>query len=491
MKKRVDAREALTIPTYTLTKPKKKIPKKVIVILCVVVTIFCTFYLPPMILDEPNYTYHTSINLRSIADPTAMEIAKTYQRNHVEADFDNDGLTNEEEDHYGTIRYIPDSDYDGTSDYAELYFTETNPTIADDAIIKFVSSSDARTGNSVNTPFKMNDVTMWADDYESKARGGVVPLPDSSYNIYRFTGWVQFPGNVTHAYKVVNGTQIELERKAQGDNAWRFYIDNKDVNNIRVYEGEPEGKYIVSLFGNRFSCPDNIFFGFLSFILPNNGVGIITCKPALANDFDGTWSETSIVNEKSKYSTKEYPDERFGHDQQMLTDLSDIFAEIDKGNNVIISLMSHEFGEVILEVYGYTNRNNLIVCDPQTGEDFGIINITVLPERILVYKDGQGKLEEYEHFVFDGCGYSSAALHRFVILDYVPAGESVEYTTEYESADDDADTSQVNTNTPITESNVQPNTPSEEQSQSEVSPSLPQQIQNQEAEVLPSAEQTQ
>lgn len=425
MKSRVDAREELTIPTYSLIKPKKKIPRPVLIGTLVVLLIFTTIYLPPMLIEEPDRTTHASVNLTASADPVAMELAQSYMRNHPEGDFDNDGLTNEEELDAGTGIYIVDNDFDGVSDYAELYLTETNPTVADDGIIKFVINADSKTGNTVNTPFKVHDVVLWADDYESKARGSVVKLPDGSYNFYRFQGWVQFPEDVAYAYEVDNGIQTALRKNESG----YFYIDSPELKNVRIYAEQPEACYIISLLGNRFSVPDNFFFKFLSWIFPSQGMGLITCRPALANDLDGTWDEVSVTNEKSQYRASSFPNERFGYDQRLLTDLSGIMAEIDSGNNVIISLMSHQVGEVIVEVYGYTSRNNLLVCDPSTGEDLGVINIDILPERVL---DKSGSIEEYEHFAFEGCGYSSESRHRIVILDYVREGESVIYQEEIE-----------------------------------------------------------
>lgn len=402
---------------------------------------FWIIYLPPMIMDEPDMTYRASVDLRSMADPQAMEDAQSYLRNHPEMDFDNDGLTNEQELQAGTGIYIPDNDDDGVSDYAELYLTETNPQVPDDAIIKFVINADNKTGNTVKTPFKVGDVVMWADDYNSKARGSVVLLPDGSYNFYRFSGWVQFPGEPAAAYRVDNGFQTALKRNESG----YFYIEGPGLINVRVYQEQPAACYIISLVGNRYSMPDNVFFKALSCILPSKGFGLITCRSALVNDVDGTWDEVSVYNEKSKYRSDSYPIERFGYDQQTLEDLSGILNEIDSGNNVIIALMSHEVGEVMLEVYGYTSRNNLLVCDPATGEDFGVINIDVIGER---YLDQSGSITQYEHYLFNGCGYSSNARHRIVILDYVEAGTTVSWNDQYETP---AETNEPDNAGPMTE----------------------------------------
>lgn len=416
MKAKVEAREAVTIPTYSLVKKKRKIPAIIPVLVCFGLVIFLTIYLPPLLVDEPDLTTRSSVDLRASADRNAMEWAQTYMRNHPEDDFDGDGLTNEQELNAGTGVYLIDNDFDGTTDYAELYLTETNPCYADNSAINFVQQSDAKTGNVVNTPFKVHDVVMWADDYYSKARGSVIPLADGSYTFYRFQGWVQFPSEAQYAYKVVNGTQVALERNESG----YFYIDSISATNVRLYTEQPESCYVVSLLGERYMLPNNIGSKILCALLPSKGFGLITVKETLVNDLDETWSEVAIINDivTMRINEDSYDHERFGRNDLSVTDLSDIFAQIDSGNNVIISLMSHEVGEVFLEVYGYTNRNNLLVCDPLSGETFGVINIDVVGERVL---DQSGSIAAYEHFEFNGCGYSSASRHRLTVVGSVNA----------------------------------------------------------------------
>jgi len=414
MKAKVEAREAVALPTYSLVKKKHKVPVIVPVLVCIGLIIFSTIYLPPLLIDEPDMMTRPSVDLRNSADRNAMEWAQTYMRNYPEEDFDGDGLTNEQELNAGTGVYLIDNDFDGTTDYAELYLTETNPCYADNSAINFVQQSDAKTGSVVNTPFKVHDVVMWADDYYSKTRGSVIPLADGSYTFFRFQGWAQFPSDAQYAYKAVNGTQVALKRNENG----YFYIDSKSVTNVRLYNKEPESCYVVSLLGERYMLPNNFGSRLLFILLPNNGFGLITVKKTLVNDLDATWSEVAVVNDivTMRISKDSYGQERFGRNDLAVTDLSDIFARIDSGNNVIISLMSHEVGEVFLEVYGYTNRNNLLICDPRTGETFGVINIDVVGERVL---DQSGTIAAYEHYEFSGCGYSSAARHRLTIVGSV------------------------------------------------------------------------
>jgi hypothetical protein len=414
VKTRVNSRKSAVeaetiIPTYQLHKKKKKIPRWALILLIIILAIFIIFYLPPMVIDEVDVTTRSSVNLRDYANTNAMEWAKTYLRNNPESDFDGDGLTNEDESNYNTGLYIPDSDNDGVTDYAELYLTNSNPTVKDDSITTFVKQSDLRTGNQVNTPFTIHNIILWADDYYSKARGSVLPLSDGSYNFFRFQGWVQFPENPVCAYKVVNGVQTPLKKNANG----YFYIDSKYLTNVRIYQEQPEACYILYVLGTGYTLPENVGTKILSFILPNHGFGVFTIKPALINDVDGTYQEKAVTNKIITTSLNDFSDVRFGRNECNVTDLAKIFEYLENDSNVIISLMSQDFGESILEVYGYTTNNNLLVCDPKTGEDFGYITIKAMSERLL---NQSGSIEAWERFSFEGCGYSSAAGNRISIL---------------------------------------------------------------------------
>ena len=414
MKDVVDAREELTIPTYTLgRRPPGKHFRRNLVIIAAFALLLISIYLPPLFISEPSVDIYASVDLSAKADRTAMESAQIYLRNNPEADFDNDGLTNEAELNANTGVYIIDNDDDGVTDYAELYLTQTAPRIPDTSIQSFVINADAKTGNAVNTPFKMDDVVLWADDYASKARGSVLPLEDGSYIFYHFKGWVQFPVG-KFAYMVQNGLQTALRTNENG----YFYINTDAMVNVRVYEEQPAACHILNLLGARYTIPDNLLGKLLSFLLPSNGFGLITCRSALRNDLDDTWTESAIANPITKHSVDVLSEDRFSADQRDLKTLNSIFSQIDSGNNVILSLMSHSVGESLVEVYGYTNRNNLLVCDPLTGAELGIIRVSPYSTRLL---DASGTIQEYQFYFWSGCGYSSSARHRIVVVDAFPA----------------------------------------------------------------------
>jgi len=413
MKSKVDKREEAVIPTYTLGKKQRhgpKLPLKWVIIIALLVLFTVVIYVPPMIFDEPDTNRHVSLSISP--NSAAMEEAITYLRNNPTADFDGDGLTNEQESSYNTGVYKIDNDGDGVTDYAELYITGTNPCVYDDAIIQYVIDLDAKSGNSVNTPFKVHNITMWADDYESKAKGSVIEIYEGNFKFSGFTGWVRFPDN-EYAYLVENGYQTLLPQNEQG----YYHISSSDGDVIvRAYTEPLTTCHVLSLLGNKYQIKDNFLGKALTFIFPSRGFGLMTCRPATMADLDGTWDETGYFNDPVQYTVNELDSSRFTRDQNQLSDLSNVMRQIDAGNNAIISLMSHITGEVILEVYGYTDRNNLLVCDPATGESLGVLNITIISKRLL---DKSGNINQYEYFEFNGCGYSSANRHRIAVIDFI------------------------------------------------------------------------
>ena len=73
MKDRIDKREAVTIPTYTLKKQKKKLSKKILILALLAAIVFGTIYLPPIIVDEVDNTTHLSIDMTGYANFAALE----------------------------------------------------------------------------------------------------------------------------------------------------------------------------------------------------------------------------------------------------------------------------------------------------------------------------------------------------------------------------------------------------------------------------------
>lgn len=395
------------IPEYVIGKTRKKkkkegkIPKGLKVFLAIF-TVLCAFiYITPLFFLPSSDALLPSATVS--CDDSMLQAAIAYRSNNPDVDFDGDGLTNEQELTNETNVYGIDNDGDYVTDYAELYLTKTNPRFADDAIVQYIRSL----GGEANEPFKVHNVIMWADDYSSKAVGSVVPLRDG-YKFSNFDGWVQFPEG-KFAYQVVNGYQKALKENTNG----QFYVSSAKTDVVvRVYDKPLETQVQLSLFGNDIYFADSAFGTALSTVLPSYGTFPITCQKVATADIDGTNNETATVNQiviVDGNTLQELSDERFGRNQNSLEDLSFVFSEIDNEKNVIVSLFSPMAGEAFVEVYGYTNKDNLLIADPLTGKGLGYININVCSSKLL---DSSETIQQYEWFEFNACGFNSANKHR-------------------------------------------------------------------------------
>jgi hypothetical protein len=407
--------QANSIPTYSLGKKKKKrrkflIPSWIVVISVILLLLAIAIYMPPMLLPDSDPFLFPSKALAT--NELALSTALTYLKNHPDEDFDEDGLINEKEASSGTGAYSIDTDGDGVTDYAELYITETSPTIKSDVFVRHIRSIDSANGKQVNSPVKVHNVVMWPDDYTSRAVGAVVRTFDG-YRFCNFTGWVQFPEG-EFAYKIENGIHIELEKNSQG----YFHIDGGIVT-VQVYNEPLPMKYVIEFIGGKkLQIADDFFGDILYKVLPNSGRGLIVCrKPA---DIDEGAVDSAIGNKTAIYvpETILLEDSRFQRNANKLSDLADIFSAIDGGSCVVLSLYSHEIGEAFVLAYGYTYRGNIFVADIETGEPIGAINFVERATRLL---DKSGEVQQYAWFSFDGCGFSSDRGNRMTkVLEVLP-----------------------------------------------------------------------
>lgn len=422
------------LPLYYLNSGKKKSLKKIIIPLLIVGLIALIIYVPPMVFEEKTTAEYDSVRLSG--NPASLQELSIYKSNNLQADFDEDGLINDvEANQSNTGIYTIDHDGDGVTDYAELYINNppTNPTLYDDGIIEFVKKQDAMNGTQCNTPFTDAGIVMWADDYSSKARGTVIEAYQDVYLFQKFNGYVQFPSNIKSAYQIVGGYQIKLEQNDQG---YYHIMSQYSPVYVRVHNKDVEPCGCLSLLGSSYKIKNTGLAKVLSTILPSKGFGLITCKEVLAEDFDESTKESAYQNDYKYINTEmlELSDSRFARNYTKLSDFADIKTHLENGDVAIISLISSNFGESIVEVKGYTNRNNLILCDPVTGTEYGILQIHIQSSRLL---DQSGMITRYEFFSFNGCGYSSDNRDRIAILAYIKPDGEITYVNagETESAD--------------------------------------------------------
>lgn len=405
MLSRVQAHEdAADLPIYQLGKKEHiAIPKKWILIGLTIFLFLLSIYLPPAFLSyQSSFSYSsttTSIN------EAAKEQAITWFKNHPEADFDGDGLRNDLESQNSSNAYDIDYDKDGVSDYAELYITNTNPVHYDNAIIDFVKAA----GGSVQEPFKINNIVLWADSIEAKARGSVVEIYENTYRFSNFSGWALFPEDGS-AYQISPAGHCLLDSNPQ-NGAYKIPENNGDF--LVYFSQEPlEECKIFSIFGKEYNIGNNFFSKALNIVLPGYGRGWIGCRAATTLDI-AVNTEEMYYNDICQLNEISLPENRFERNQTDLEDLQTILSALKSQQNVLISLMSHETGESIIEIYGYTSRYNLLACDPYTGKDLGILEVSVCSKRVLDYTSS---IQNYNYFKFKGCGFDSENKNRLFII---------------------------------------------------------------------------
>ena len=403
------------LPEYSLKKfgnNKKKvdIPAKVFFPIFAALVLIAAIYVTPLVMPDTDVRAMPSLPVQ--ADSSALVAAKTVLANNPDADFDGDGLTNEQEALHGTLPYFADSDGDGVTDYAELYLTETNPKIADkNLLIEITKENDMVNGKSVNSPIKVHNVIIWPDDYASRARGGVVKTLDG-YRFTNFKGWAQFPETASYGgvpYAEINGYNVPLKQNSQG----YYRIDMGANVSIRIHNGELEMTNELTLFGHKFYI-DNWVGKALAAILPSKGHGPLICRTMAKIDIEGRERrDAAVLAEIVVPESVSLPEYRFARNQNSLVDLGEVVRILGNGECVVASLYSPAQGEALVLVYGYTYYGNLLVADIYDGSKLGALNVM---ERATRQFDKTGETQQREWFSFKGCGFNSDNGDRIVFL---------------------------------------------------------------------------
>lgn len=396
------------LPVYEIggvaPKKKKKIPYRLITVLCILLLLTVVLYLPEML-----YKPQEAENERLLtADIQAVKLTNEYTRDCPDEDFDGDGLVNFLEQQHGTSSRRSDTDKDGVSDYAEIYLTETNPTVYDKGLLeKQTKKQLEEQGKKYSDPYKLEGVVLWADDITSRAFGSVVKTK-SGYRISSFNGWVEFPED-GYAYSVKGDTYTLLEYK-ENSNAWRVEGDTViclSVNKLSVSHELRLAKWNAEL-------PDNFWGKALSFLLPDNA-GLLICKPV------AEILEEGMTVKVEKITMPDYDKEdmsRFGVNHNTLTDLGEVYGQLDDGSCVLASLNSADFGETLILIYGYTD-STLLVANPETLVPIGEIQ-TIPSAQIVFGKDKSFSQEQFFDFV--GLGYDSRVNDRIHFISATIAG---------------------------------------------------------------------
>ena len=368
--------------------------KKIGITILIIAGLYLVFYFPGIFMKDKD-----KINNVYVKDPD-IESVKIFKDNLAksgDSDFDGDGLSNSSETEYGTNPYERDSDYDGVDDYYEVYVAKTDPQKADkNALIEFQKSLDEKNGNSVDTPYKCNNVIMWADDYTSKAYGGAIETP-KGFHFNNFSGYVQFPkGNKIYAYTNDKGKYKLLDYNEDND-VW--YID--EYHNVEIFNQEIEEITEYEFFGKPVYAKHNFFGSIMTFLLPRKG--IISAEKKTREDVEPT---TAGIVTATNYdiSYDKTNGDRFSQNTNSLQDLQFVRTMIDSDRCVEVSLYDLNDGEFRGIIYGYTQNNELLVADETTLKHIGTIYVDVIGTK-GVDKDGNYGINTY--FNWYGLGFSS------------------------------------------------------------------------------------
>lgn len=408
-----------------------KTRRTVLVIVILLGVIVIAVYAPVLFTDNKK---NSSGKFPITPDPSAIRQYQSYLKDHPDADFDNDGLDNALENEHGTDVWMIDSDKDGVSDYAELYIFGTSPTSFGDGLLKYTQSRDKETGQTLDAPYKVDDVILWPSTYTAKAYGAVV----RTFGGYRFTnykGWVRFPGG-GYAYGYKDGIHYELEHKEKEDAYW---IDTSDE--ISVVDVPLTFVYRVETpFGNI--CMDDGLLGsVLDILLPSEG-SFVNCRRMAtidSGDVGGIEKKNDIRSpfiNKTDYS-------RLSMNMNSLDDLAWIRKVIDGGDCVAVSLYSANVGESIGIIYGYSMDGSLLVAD-ESLEPAGSIHICESAARIMTEEGQTGQVSWFE---WNGMGFDSRLYgDRICFFASTVTGVGMNPEHERETENEDSGTEAVTEN---------------------------------------------
>lgn len=339
-------------------------------------------------------------------------------------DWDNDGLTNQEELKLHTDPLIPDTDGDGAYDSYEKQTSHTDPTAYEkDILNSYQKQLDKQNGNDEKSPFLMNNVKLWADDMDSKAHAGVVETT-GGYNFSHFNGLAQFPlAEGWTAYTVIpdshleRGKHVELDyediRTSSSDSSqktrfWKINAKKKDLK-VELYPKPLESSLVLSLGSHSTYLNYNIGAKFLAFLLPEKGW--LTAEKVARTDVEYDTSDDVTVPIQS-IPIDSSSDYRFRKNSNSLADLKYVFQTLDNGKQGVPVFLYDDKGGALGIIYGYQKNGNLMVADYTTLRPMGVLQITERARKVLIQQN-QGFMD-YEYFDYSGLGFDSTTRHTHI-----------------------------------------------------------------------------
>ncbi len=255
---------------------------------------------------------------------------------------------------------------------------------------------DTSQGTTIQTPYKIDDIIFWPDDYSSKAFGAVVRTL-SGYRFWNFHGWVKFPEKV-YAYTYDNGRFKDLKYRSYED-AWR--IDTSDE--VLLYPSPPQFVSLLTLpLLGEFTLPDSPLGRVMDKLLPDEG-GPVTCYRTVIG-IEEAWAQPVAVAQLAVPSFDKSDYSRLNNDMHSLTDLAWVYELLNNGQCAAVSMYSGSSGESIGIVYGYTRNGDLMVAD-ESLQPAGMIRIDERARRMM---DQDGNITQVSWFEWEGFGFDSA-----------------------------------------------------------------------------------
>lgn len=368
--------------------------KKIIITASIFILLIGIIYIPQFFIDDIDNEYTSKV------DKNVINNYEDYIEISGEEDFDKDGLNNKTEQKYSSNPYNPDTDNDGLSDYYE-YINATDIVNFDKTLVNDIEKDLKDDNKTYKNPYSSSGLILWANNIESRTYGTVILSQagdQAAYVFDRFNGYVQFPEGMI-PYDISKGYHKLLEY--DDDNS--LYIVEEGMKVI-LYEKELEYMYKTSFLGSASYKKDNVINSIINAILPEKGF-LSSCKITEIDAQLNLDNGVSLINIPIADEDYDYTQfSRFKYNHNTLSDLSDVYSNINKGYSVCVSLIDDN-GETLGVVYGYDKYGNLLVADKDTRESLG--KIYIKEHYTKLYND-KNKYTDYYWYSFIGLGYNSS-----------------------------------------------------------------------------------
>lgn len=400
-KKRINATPLYDMNGKVIRPGFEQKRKKRRIILSVVMCLLAIIYLPQLFIKSFPWDFYTdkqSVHHEVKYDSSAIRSCNNLLRSSPGDDFDGDGMTNAEEIEYSTNPWDVDTDGDGAYDSYEVRTSNTIPTHYDKSVMvdEQIKSDERNGGNGqASSPVKIDDVILWAKDYQSKARGTVVKTLKGYRICGGFEGYAKFPKR--YAYSVSNGIHKLLPEHSDVEGAWRV----SDGQTIEVFDTLMEKTVRVAFMSHAIYLDENPFTKAVAFILP--GRGIISSMEMLKIDAEPDTSDIVTADiVLPPFDTSDMY--RYSVNENKLTDYNNVMRSIDNKSCVATSLYSKTNGESIVIIYGYTQDGRLLYADAETLQPLGQIRVKEMSKKTI---NEEGKMVPIVYFDYETDGFSS------------------------------------------------------------------------------------